>query len=153
MNEIPPLQPVKRTSNFGTVVAEKLCDLLGAGETCSVTVHESQYIPLTEQEYSHAFQATLDRRFRWVSVRDDKPSPGLQSISQTSRNRRHRGYLSKKERIEATLPPRLHPTGLLPRAEADNMDLYALTVSVDSLRPLCLRGLRGGVSKASVIRF
>jgi hypothetical protein len=53
-------QPVERPNNNFAFVTYESCDLVGTGETCYVSIHEGEYIPVTEQRDAHAVNATLE---------------------------------------------------------------------------------------------
>ncbi|HSY63290.1 MAG TPA: hypothetical protein VK829_01765 [Terriglobales bacterium] len=53
-DELLAFQSLKRVTHYGAFVTDKASDLVRAGQTCSVAVHERQYIPLTEQANAHA---------------------------------------------------------------------------------------------------
>jgi hypothetical protein len=80
-DELRAFQPVKRVANHGAVIADKPCELVGGGETGSVAVYESQYVPLAEERYAHALQAALDCEFQVVFALGDRVRSRLPSAS------------------------------------------------------------------------
>lgn len=80
-DELRAFQPVKRVANYGAVIADEPRDLVGGGETGSVAVYESQYVPLTEERYPHTLQAALDCEFQVVFALGDRVRSPLPSAS------------------------------------------------------------------------
>jgi len=74
-DELRAFQPVKRGPHYSALITDEPCDLVGIGETWSVAVHESQYVPLAEEGYAHALQATLDCVFQVVFALGDRVLP------------------------------------------------------------------------------
>ena len=62
-DELVALQSIKRIRNDRAFVAEKACDVVGVGETYTMVVYESQYIPLTERRDAQIVQAASEREF------------------------------------------------------------------------------------------
>jgi hypothetical protein len=54
LDQLCVLQPVKRATNYRAVVTDNASDLMGAQQSYPVTVHEIQYIPITEQRNAQA---------------------------------------------------------------------------------------------------
>lgn len=75
LDELRAFQSVKRVADYPAVIADKPGDLVGGGETGSVAVYESQYVPLAEEGYAHALQATLDGMFQVVFALGDSVLP------------------------------------------------------------------------------
>jgi hypothetical protein len=53
-------QSVERPTNDFAFVTHESCDLVGTGETCYVSIHKGENIPVTEQRDAHAVNATLE---------------------------------------------------------------------------------------------
>lgn len=47
-DELVAFQSVKRGTHNRTFIADKPCNLVGAGEACSVTIDESEQIPISK---------------------------------------------------------------------------------------------------------
>ena len=60
LDELLAFQPIKRAANYRAFIADKACDLVGAGETQPAAAHEYQYVPLTEQGDTQALYAAVD---------------------------------------------------------------------------------------------
>ena len=86
LDELFAFQSLKRVTNYGVSVADKARNVVGAGKTCTVAVHEHQYVPLTEQANPHALQATLNGALVEFFAADDKACPGLDLVCCFSHN-------------------------------------------------------------------
>jgi hypothetical protein len=70
-NQLLAFQSIERLTNNCAFVTHESRDLVGTGETCYVSIHKGEYIPVTEQRDAHAVNTTLERGLQPLLSLDD----------------------------------------------------------------------------------